>query len=81
MGGIARVSQVQLLQLFLTLVFAALLNGDVPGAGTWAFGALVVGVVALGGRTAVATVTTAARGTTGPIQATVPRGAANEERP
>jgi len=89
LGGIARVSQVQLLQLFLTLVFAALLNGDVPGAGTWAFGALVVGVVALGGRTAItmapvavaAPVAAAARGATGPIQATVPRGATNKERP
>jgi drug/metabolite transporter (DMT)-like permease len=47
LGGIARVSQVQLLQLFLTLGFAALINNDHPGLETWVFGATVVAVVAV----------------------------------
>jgi drug/metabolite transporter (DMT)-like permease len=46
LGGIARVSQVQLLQTFMTLGFAALVAGESPGASTWAFAAAVVAVVA-----------------------------------
>ena len=47
LGGIARVSQVQLLQTFMTLGFAALVAGESPDAATWAFAAAVVAVVAL----------------------------------
>jgi drug/metabolite transporter (DMT)-like permease len=46
-GGIARVSQVQLLQTFMTLGFAALIGGESPPATTWIFAAAVVGVVAV----------------------------------
>lgn len=45
-GGIARVSQVQLLQTFMTLGFAALVGGERPDLATWAFAAAVVAVVA-----------------------------------
>jgi drug/metabolite transporter (DMT)-like permease len=48
LGGIARVSQVQLLQPFLTLGFAAAITGTLPGADTWLFGLAVVAVVAAG---------------------------------
>ncbi len=44
-GGIARVSQVQLLQTFVTLVFAAFLNGERIDALTWLVAVGVVGVV------------------------------------
>ncbi len=44
-GGIARVSQVQLLQTFATLVIAALLNGERVDALTWLVAVGVVGVV------------------------------------
>jgi drug/metabolite transporter (DMT)-like permease len=50
LGGITRVSQVQLLQLFLTITFAALLVGESPGTETWLFGATVVAVVAIASR-------------------------------
>jgi drug/metabolite transporter (DMT)-like permease len=46
LGGIARVSQVQLVQSFMTLGFAAWLGGERPGAPAWAFAAAVVAVVA-----------------------------------
>jgi drug/metabolite transporter (DMT)-like permease len=59
LGGIARVSQVQLLQLFMTLGFAALLNGDSPGIGTWLFGGCVVALVAACSRARVRTRTIA----------------------
>ena len=52
-GGVARVSQVQLLQLFLTLIFAGLINGETVGASTWIVAAVVVLIVALGRRAAV----------------------------
>ncbi len=48
LGGVARVSQVQLLQLFLTLVFAGWINNETVGASTWIVAALVVVIVALG---------------------------------
>jgi drug/metabolite transporter (DMT)-like permease len=48
LGGTARVSQVQLLQLFMTLAFAALIGRALPGLDTWLFGLAVVGVVAAG---------------------------------
>jgi drug/metabolite transporter (DMT)-like permease len=51
-GGIARVSQVQLLQTFVTLTLAAMLNGERVDALTWLVAVLVVGLV-LAGRKAV----------------------------
>jgi len=53
-GGVARVSQVQLLQLFLTLVFAAWVGGERVDAWTWAVAAAVVAIVAAGRRAPVA---------------------------
>jgi len=50
LGGIARIGQVQLLQAFMTIAFAALLNGEVVGWRTIAFAAAVVGCVAIGRR-------------------------------
>ena len=44
-AGVARVSQVQLLQLFLTLIFSAAINGEHAGADTWAVALVVVGLV------------------------------------
>lgn len=53
LGGIARVSQVQLLQTFVTLIVAAILNGKRVRLGTWAVAAAVILVVVAGRRTAV----------------------------
>lgn len=47
LGGIARVSQVQLLQIFLTLFASALLLNEVVDATTIAFAVFVVGTVAV----------------------------------
>lgn len=47
-GGIARVGQVQLLQIFLTLAFSALFFGEHVESVTWLFAAAVVGCVAMG---------------------------------
>lgn len=44
-AGVARVSQVQLLQLFLTLIFSAAINGEYASADTWGVALLVVGLV------------------------------------
>jgi drug/metabolite transporter (DMT)-like permease len=52
-GGVARVSQVQLLQLFMTLVFAAWIGGERVDAWTWAVAAAVVAIVAAGRRAPV----------------------------
>jgi drug/metabolite transporter (DMT)-like permease len=49
-GGVARVSQVQLLQLFMTLGFAWLLLGEAISGLTLAFGTAVVATVAIGRR-------------------------------
>jgi drug/metabolite transporter (DMT)-like permease len=51
-GGIARVSQVQLLQTFVTLSLAAAVNDERVGALTWLVALVVVGLV-LAGRKAV----------------------------
>jgi drug/metabolite transporter (DMT)-like permease len=51
-GGIARVSQVQLLQTFVTLSLAAAVNRERVGALTWLVALIVVGLV-LAGRKAV----------------------------
>jgi len=47
LGGVARVSQVQLLQLFMTLAFAALIGGEALDPEAWLFGLAVVAVVAM----------------------------------
>ncbi|MBC8337871.1 MAG: DMT family transporter [Rhodospirillales bacterium] len=54
LGGVARVGQVQLLQLFMTLAASALLLGEVLDVTTLLFAVGVVGVVALGRRMPVA---------------------------
>lgn len=48
MGGIARVGQVQLLQIFVTIAIAAWLNNEHIDAETMVFAAAVVGVVLAG---------------------------------
>jgi drug/metabolite transporter (DMT)-like permease len=53
LGGIARVGQIQLLQPFLTLIFAALVLGERLDALTVGFAVLIVGVVLLGRRAPV----------------------------
>jgi drug/metabolite transporter (DMT)-like permease len=50
LGGVAKVSQVQLLQTFVTLAFAALINGESVGLSTWLVALVVVGLVLLGRR-------------------------------
>ena len=50
LGGVARVSQVQLLQTFVTLGVAALVNGERIDAVTVLAALAVVAVVALGRR-------------------------------
>ena len=50
MGGVSRVSQVQLLQIFVTLIIAALLNGEQIDALTWFVAALVVVIVRMASR-------------------------------
>lgn len=52
-GGVARVSQVQLLQTFVTLAVAALLNGERVDVVTWLAAVAVVCVVMLGRRARV----------------------------
>jgi drug/metabolite transporter (DMT)-like permease len=47
-GGLARVGQVQLLQVFLTIGFAGLLFGETVDPATWGYATLVVGLVAAG---------------------------------
>lgn len=50
MGGVARVSQVQLLQVFITVAMAAVLNREVIDIETLVFAAGVVAAVAVGTR-------------------------------
>ena len=45
MGGVARVSQVQLLQTFVTVGLASLVNGETIDTTTWVFTIAVVGAV------------------------------------
>ncbi|MCL4747085.1 MAG: DMT family transporter [Burkholderiaceae bacterium] len=52
-GGVARVSQTQLLQLFFTLIFAWLLLGEPVRASTWFAGSAVVALIAIGRRAGV----------------------------
>ncbi|CAK9887771.1 MULTISPECIES: DMT family transporter [Pseudomonas] len=53
MGGIARVSQVQLLQIFFTIAFSALFFGEQVELITWVFAAGVIATVVLGRKTRV----------------------------
>ncbi|WP_186136096.1 DMT family transporter [Burkholderia gladioli] len=61
MGGIARVGQVQLLQIFFTIGLSALLFGESVTPSTWLFAAAVIGTVILGRRSGVRTLPQAAR--------------------
>jgi drug/metabolite transporter (DMT)-like permease len=54
-GGVARVSQVQLIQLFSTLGFAALINQEVISQGTWVVGLLVVMIIFINKKAAIRT--------------------------
>jgi drug/metabolite transporter (DMT)-like permease len=54
LGGVAKVGQVQLLQTFVSLVGAALLNGESVGPREIGFAALVVAIVTLGRKMPVA---------------------------
>ncbi len=53
MGGIARVSQIQLLQIFFTIAFSALFFGEQIEPITWVFACGVIVTVMLGRKTAV----------------------------
>ena len=53
MGGQARVSQTQLLQTFVTVGCAAVINGEQVDLLTWVFAVAVVGVVLVGRRTRI----------------------------
>jgi drug/metabolite transporter (DMT)-like permease len=53
MGGIARVSQIQLLQIFFTIAFSALFFGEHVEPITWVFACGVIATVTLGRKTAV----------------------------
>ncbi|SAK49163.1 multidrug DMT transporter permease [Caballeronia calidae] len=53
MGGIARVGQVQLLQIFFTMAFSALFFGEHVSASTWLYAAAVIVTVVLGRKAAV----------------------------
>ncbi len=52
-GGVARVSQVQLLQSFITLLVVMPINGERPDAVTWLAAAAVVGAVLVGRMAAI----------------------------
>lgn len=52
-GGVARVSQVQLLQIFMTLVFASWIGGERVDPVTWIIAIAVVATVAIGRRAPV----------------------------
>ncbi len=53
MGGVARVSQVQLMQLFFTVGFASVLNKEEVSASTWIVVIVVVLIIFLNKRTSV----------------------------
>lgn len=52
-GGLARVGQIQLLQVFLTIGFAGVLFGESIDPATWGYAALVVALVAAGRLTTI----------------------------
>ncbi|MBI6681944.1 DMT family transporter [Pseudomonas viridiflava] len=53
MGGISRVSQIQLLQIFFTMALSALFFGEHIEPMTWVFAAAVIATVMLGRKTVV----------------------------
>jgi drug/metabolite transporter (DMT)-like permease len=53
MGGIARVGQVQLLQIFFTMAFSALFFGEHVAASTWLYAAAVIVTVIAGRKASV----------------------------
>lgn len=53
LGGIARVSQIQLLQIFFTIAFSALFFGEHVEPVTWLFAAGVIVTVMLGRKAGV----------------------------
>ncbi|MCF5709012.1 EamA family transporter [Pseudomonas syringae] len=53
MGGISRVSQIQLLQIFFTIALSALFFGEHIEPMTWVFAAAVIATVMLGRKTSV----------------------------
>ncbi len=53
MGGIARVSQIQLLQIFFTIAFSALFFGEHVEPITWVFACGVIATVMLGRKTTI----------------------------
>ncbi|MFM0321356.1 DMT family transporter [Caballeronia glebae] len=53
MGGIARVGQVQLLQIFFTMALSALFFGEHVSASTWLYAAAVIVTVVLGRKATV----------------------------
>src|SRR6201996_1686323 len=61
MGGIARVGQVQLLQIFFTMAFSALFFGESVAPSTWIFAAAVIATVMLARRATVQTAPHAVR--------------------
>jgi drug/metabolite transporter (DMT)-like permease len=63
MGGTARVGQVQLLQIFFTIAFAALFFGEAVAPSTWLFAAAVIATVVFGRKAAVRTAGTPAPAT------------------
>lgn len=63
MGGTARVGQVQLLQIFFTIAFAALFFGEAVAPSTWFFAVAVIATVVLGRKAAVRTAVTPTRAT------------------
>ncbi|HTI17509.1 MAG TPA: DMT family transporter [Trinickia sp.] len=54
-GGIARVGQVQLLQIFFTMALAALFFGESVNSSTWLFAAAVIATVLVGRKAGVRT--------------------------
>jgi drug/metabolite transporter (DMT)-like permease len=52
MGGVARVGQVQLLQTFITLIFAATLAGETVEPVVWLVAVVVVALVVAAKRVA-----------------------------
>jgi drug/metabolite transporter (DMT)-like permease len=62
MGGVARVSQVQLLQTFVTLAAAALLLGEEVTLVTWAVAIAVLALVLAGRRAPVRKAAVTAQG-------------------
>ncbi|TCK44282.1 drug/metabolite transporter (DMT)-like permease [Paraburkholderia sp. BL8N3] len=55
MGGIARVGQVQLLQIFFTMALSALFFGEHVETSTWIYAAAVIATVVLGRRASIRT--------------------------